>query len=223
MFYSFVCLFVCAWVGYTLPDTLPPFPSFPPSLTAQEDAAGSKCVVALSTAECADDIECKTALEVCDETCYMCYWQVKTWPVFQGECGKAGGGVRPPPEPPKKLRRRLFRRRLLLYPGLGSPPVTPQPENAASPAELNNVCWDTWDEFEKTPKARYLAGMVDQLGDIPWEANTVCKCLGICPFDEFEAVQLKSSCSWYEDDPIITGKRNIFVFCFVRYYYIESF
>ena len=210
---------------YTLPDTLPLFLflflflSLP--FTAQEDAAGSKCVVALSTAECADDIECKTALEVCDETCYMCYWQVKTWPVFQGECGKAGGGVRPPPEPPKKLRRRrrLFRRRrrLLLYPGLGSPPVTPQPENAASPAELNNVCWDTWDEFEKTPKARYLAGMVDQLGDIPWEANTVCKCLGICPFDEFEAVQLKNSCSWYEDDPIITGKEK-FVFCFVRYY-----
>ena len=47
--------------------------------------------------------------------------------------------------------------------------------------------------------------MVDSLGQLPWEANTVCKCLGKCPYDTFEGIQLLSACDWQEDDPQITA------------------
>ena len=92
-----------------------------------------------------------------------------------------------------------------MTPGLGSPPIDPQPPNAKSPADLGKMCWDTWDIFEKSAKARFLTGMVDQLGNLPWEANTVCKCLGICAYDEFEGIQLLSACDWHDDDPAITA------------------
>jgi len=167
---------------------------------AQTDASGAKCAAALNKYECNDDIECKQARDDCDDTCFTCFWQVRVWPAFAGECKRSSGGSKPAPEPKTKRLRRL-----LMKPGLGSPPIDPQPENAKSPAELMNTCWDTWDLFEKSPKARYFAGMVDQMGSLPWEANTVCKCLGICPYDEFEGIQLLSACDWHEDDPQITA------------------
>ena len=51
----------------------------------------------------------------------------------------------------------------------------------------------------------FKSGMVDSLGQLPWEANTVCKCLGKCPYDTFEGIQLLSACDWQEDDPQITA------------------
>jgi len=171
----------------------------------QASPEGADCAREFNKYECNDDIECKSAREACDARCFACYWQVRVWPSFQGECKRALGGGPPPPEP-KKNKLRLRRRRLLtraphLLPGLGSPPLDPQPKNARQPAELANLCWNTWDLFEKSSKARFLSGMVDQLGNLPWEANTVCKCLGICAYDEFEGIQLLSACDWHDDDP----------------------
>ena len=117
----------------------------------QTNQIGSKCFIALNTNACNDDIECKLAREDCDDTCFACFWQVRVWPVFTSECKRSSGGSKPPPESKKKRLRRL-----LMLPGLGSPPIDPQPENAKSPAELMNFCWETWDEFEKSPKARFF-------------------------------------------------------------------
>jgi len=169
----------------------------------QSTKEGADCAGALDKYDCNDDIECKSAREVCDDTCFACFWQVRVWPTFQSECKRAVGGSKPPPNGPAPKLRRL--RRLLMTPGLGSPPIDPQPPNAKSPADLGKMCWDTWDIFEKSAKARFLTGMVDQLGNLPWEANTVCKCLGICAYDEFEGIQLLSACDWHDDDPAITA------------------
>ena len=164
-----------------------------PDQTKEE---GADCAADFNKYECNDDIECKAAREHCDDKCFACYWQVRVWPTFQSEC-----------------KRALFRRRRLLMdpglarldPGLGSPPMYPQPANDKSPDDLMQTCWETWDIFEKSAKARFLSGMVDQLGNLPWEANIVCKCLGICAYDEFEGIQLLSACDWHEDSPDITA------------------
>ena len=177
----------------------------------QTSPSGAGCFKAMNSLKCADDVGCEAGETDCDDMCFVCYWVVRSWPVWVGECKRSVGGSAPPPESPPKadalLRRR--RRRLLVQAqgkpptGLGSPPNDPEPENARSTAELGETCFKTWDEFEQSPRARFLTGFTDQLGALAWNANTVCKCLAYCPYDEFEAIQLLSACDWVDDSPDI--------------------
>ena len=43
-----------------------------------------------------------------------------------------------------------------------------------------------------------MISYLDRLGEHPWNANTVCKCLGKCPYNSFEALDLMTACT-YED------------------------
>ena len=45
-----------------------------------------------------------------------------------------------------------------------------------------------------------MISYLDTLGEHPWNANTVCKCLGKCPYNSFEALDLMTACV-YEDNP----------------------
>jgi hypothetical protein len=63
-------------------------------------------------------------------------------------------------------------------------------------AQIKNVCYDMWKEFERDVQARYMVQYVDNLGSLgEWNAHTVCQCLKKCPYDEFQALDLLPACS----------------------------
>ena len=163
----------------------------------QSSAEGSKCAQALNTHDCVDDPFC-TKRHDCSNSCYMCFWVVKTFPLFQEECykGVSNGGIPPPrPKPQMQLPSAGGRRRLLQEEGLGSPKFSPAPQNAANPAVLSDYCFKLWDDVEASVKNRYLISYKSQLGGTDWSAQTVCQCMKLCPYDSREALDLLSMCA----------------------------
>ena len=175
---------------------------------AQSSAVGATCYKGLHSANCVDDINCEKNpryLTGCSDACFVCYWVVRSWPVFKEICAQTAGGSPLPPQQTANTAGDGRRRRRLLdaqqqkpFAGLGSAPISPQPKSARSTEDLGKACYETWDAFEKSSQARFLCGMTDQLGEIPWNANTVCKCLKLCSYDQFESISLMNACDWAE-------------------------
>jgi hypothetical protein len=164
---------------------------------------GSKCAKVMNDKNCAYDPFCKERSE-CNDRCYMCYWVVKTFPVFEEECyrGVHNGAAPPERKHPPGLSRR--RRRVLGKPelkeGLGSPPYEPAPEHASNPAQLGDYCFQLWDQIEGSARDRYLISYKSSLGGNDWNAQTACQCMKLCPFNELEALDMMSVCARDELD-----------------------
>ena len=176
----------------------------------QTTEQGSQCSKVINEFDCADDPFCKER-DKCDTKCHVCYWVVKTWPVFMEECYKGVFNGALPPKSSGVVQEKFLRRRLLdsqgqtsrqpkkkhggLKPGAGSPPWEPAPENADSTATLQDYCFKLWDDVENSAKDRYLISVKSAMGTTNWHAQTVCQCMKICPYDELEAIDLLSYCS----------------------------
>jgi hypothetical protein len=195
----------------------------------QTSEQGSKCSKAINEFDCADDPFCKDRTE-CAPRCHVCYWVVKTWPVFMEECYRGVFNGEAPPKNSKGLNsqgKRRRRRRLQqkqsrsmnskdhrgLKPGAGSPPWEPAPQYAENPVILQDYCYQLWDEVENSAIDRYLISVKSEMGATDWHAQTVCQCMKICPYDELEAIDLLSYCSADElKDPAMLEaiKRSMF-------------
>lgn len=149
------------------------------------------CRKALLGDTCKDNPSCPEAAK-CDDACYMCYWVLGSWfPLFTkpraGTEGQDGFGncafssfLELDEEPVR---------------GVGSPDLVTSRGKATS-----KECLDAWRTIEKDPKARYMASYVSQLGSYEWNANTVCRCLGMCTYDSYVAFDLYRACSYEASD-----------------------
>jgi hypothetical protein len=164
----------------------------------EQDTEGEACAYVLNSNECRDDMNCDSSKCPSDD-CMACYWLVKTWPMF-GEICTPGGNKNPPKGgmTSKDFYRSALRAK-------GSPSLSrdsPSQKILPNPATLSNECYEMWDRFVFSPKARYMISYVNQLGvaqnnewgATAWDANTVCKCLSECAYDEYQAPQVEQAC-----------------------------
>jgi hypothetical protein len=163
----------------------------------------SACPAEFRKAECRDDPQCSDLLfrGRCSVTCYTCFWLVRSFPVFEEGCSGFAKG-----ESEKSLKAQastswqLAREKNLRSaeaPGLGSPKLGK--EKSPTLQSSGKDCMAMWEEFLHSPKARYLLQYVDALGGRPWNAHTVCKCMGKCAYNSYEALDLSTQCV-YEDN-----------------------
>eukprot|EP00753_Platysulcus_tardus_P010786 PLAT3048.1.p1 GENE.PLAT3048.1~~PLAT3048.1.p1 ORF type:complete len:388 (+),score=103.16 PLAT3048.1:43-1206(+) len=80
--------------------------------------------------------------------------------------------------------------------GLGSPPLTEDDSASTDASTLMRECFKLWNEFEHSAKERFFASYLSMLGQWQWDANLACKCLGKCPYDQYEAMSLISPCNY---------------------------
>lgn len=74
-------------------------PSFPDALRVCQGQVGglgfcndATCDAHLATDECRDNPGCEGVMEACDRQCYLCYWLVRSFPVFMESCAPSAEG-----------------------------------------------------------------------------------------------------------------------------------
>lgn len=161
------------------------------------------CPAELGSAECRDDPTCSNLLfnGTCTEKCYICYWLVKSFPVFEEMCskfekGKPESSVKEQSGTEWDVVKAERNGRQKEQEGLGSPKLK---KEAAKPGDALKDCMNMWTEFILSPKARFLIQYADNFGNHPWNANTACKCLGKCAYNSYESMDLATQCV-YEDN-----------------------
>jgi len=160
---------------------------------------------------CRDSPSCPDA-EMCELNCFMCYWLLKGWfPMFhhvnaeKPEADGFGTCAGLPPPPPAKATSLLelsVHTQMAERPskGIGSQDL---PKDRAANPNFEE-CINIWEDIAGDPKARFFTSYLTQLGPYDWNANTVCRCLQMCPYDSYEALDLMRACL-YETNEGLTA------------------
>jgi len=161
---------------------------------------GAACEGVLMSNECRDDIFCDNSKCKSDD-CVVCYWLVKTWPIFGDICtpGKPGEQQK---SPPSVLSYNDYYGKVQR--AEKSPALETDRDKRASPegTTLHAECYTLWDKIIGWPRARYLITYINELGSTVkertgagWNANTVCKCLSLCPYNALQGPAVEQDCS----------------------------
>jgi hypothetical protein len=166
----------------------------------ESSAEGSECASVLRGRECKDNIYCDSSACKSDD-CLACYWIIKTWPFFSDLCHPKKGVTSRKGGISSKEFYKDAKRAVL------SPPLTGDAEFRKTPpdsATLGKECYEMYDKFVFSKKARYLITYVGDSTDGGWNANTMCKCLGECAYDEYQSPFIEEACQ--EGEPGVAEK-----------------
>ena len=171
---------------------------------------GAACQGVLMSSECKDDIFCDSSKCKSDD-CIVCYWLIKTWPVFGDICapGKAGKMSKAPNSAVS------FYDYYGKYPRSAKSNMLEDDRDKRTPPEnsaLAEMCYTLWDKVLVWPRARYLITYVNQLGTTMkersgmtgWNPNTVCKCLSLCPYNAIQGPAVDQDC--VADEPVLLSR-----------------
>lgn len=156
-----------------------------------------ECKSALEDGQCRDDPLCPEAWKACGTECAACYWVIRTFPDFRRACAILN--------PPAALKgntglRKSNREGTEPVPrGLNSPPLEDEDNKVTDDFDRLSQCFDMWNEFSQSPKARYLLQYADRFGHLPWHPKLACQCLGKCVMDGFESLAMHSACAYHEN------------------------
>ena len=159
---------------------------------------GAACESTLMSDACRDDIFCDTSKCKSDD-CIVCYRLVKTWPIFGDVCTPGKNSLK---SPKSKMTYEEYYGK---YPRAGkSPELESDRDQRATPegTALSIECYKLWDKIINWPRARYLITYVNELGSsmkersggTGWNANTVCKCLSLCPYNALQGAAVEQDC-----------------------------
>lgn len=152
------------------------------------------CRKAILGDTCRDNPSCVEANEICEEGCFVCYWVLRGWfPLFEVPSAESNG--KDGYANCQELSASFLELEEQPVRGLGSPSLVKSREKATY-----KDCLKVWNTIESDPKARYLAQFVSQLGSYEWNANTACRCIGMCGYDTYEAFDLFRACDYEPSD-----------------------
>ena len=122
-----------------------------------------------------------------EEGCFVCYWVLRGWfPLFEVPSAESNG--KDGYANYQELSASFLELEEQPVRGLGSPSLVKSREKATY-----KDCLKVWNTIESDPKARYLAQFVSQLGSYEWNANTACRCIGMCGYDTYVSFQCSSA------------------------------